>query len=183
MIDPQLYRCRVGMFVGGGDKGCRKLKSQNQFTDSSAFNPYNRPAPIKFPNLDSGFCPGTENIIHSPSDYIRYSLQITCYSYFMLMFLIIMLAITSSQNFITNHVYPSMPYINFKLSLICMMHIKIGYFCLTSCVFLKFMCLGKIFPKKTTKAYIGSSKFCILAQLLLCLLLLNFLLIGIINPN
>ena len=172
--------------MGRGDKGLSKIKSSNQFADSSAFNPYNRPAPIKFFNLGRNFGPCKENIIHSPSDCIHHSLQIIFYAYFMLMLLTIMLSLISSHKFITNAVYPSLPYVNttFKLSLLCLMHIKIGYFCIISSVLLKYICLGNVISKQARKSYIGSSKFCrILAHLLLCLLLLNFLLIGIVNPS
>ena len=102
----------------------------------------------------------------------------------MLMLLFIMLSIISSHTFLVSTIYPSVPYINFKISIFCFAHIKIGYFCILSTVLLKYMCLGKTSFKHARKIYIGTSRFCrILAQLLLFILLLNFLLIGIVNPN
>ena len=73
---------------------------------------------------------------------------------------------------------------NWKLSLVSLTHIKIGYFCLISSILLKYICLGNTFHKHVKKMYKGSSRFCrILAQLLLFILLINFLLIGIVNPS
>ena len=183
MISIVEYRCRVGTFLGRGKNGCRKTKHQNQYKNPSAFNPYNRPGPMKFTFRDSSGS-WSENIIHTPPGFIHQSLQIILYSYLMLMFLFIMLSIVSLHTFLVSPVHPSVPYINFKISIFCFAHIKIGYFCILSTIILKYMCLGKTSFSHARKIYIGSSRFCrILAQLLLFILLLNFLLIGIINPN
>ena len=74
-------------------------------------------------------------------------------------------------------------YVNLKLSLICLTHIKIGYFCLLSSIILKSYSLSKA-KSKPMILRIGTSRLCrILSQILLFLLLLNFLLIGIVNPS
>ena len=74
-------------------------------------------------------------------------------------------------------------YVNLKLSLICLTHIKIGYFCLLSSIILKSYSLSKAKSKPMIPT-IGTSRLCrILSQILLYLLLLNFLLIGIVNPS
>ena len=74
-------------------------------------------------------------------------------------------------------------YVNLKLSLICLTHIKIGYFCLLSSIILKSFSLSKAKSKLIIPG-IGASRLCrILSQILLFLLLLNFLLIGIVNPS
>ena len=182
MISIETYRCRIGNFMGRGNKG-GKSKLKNQYSDPSAFNPYNRPGPMKFFNCDySGSW--SESIIHSPPEDVHHSLQITFYSYLMLMLIFVMLSIISSPIFLVSIPKSSLPYINFQISILCLMHIKIGYFCIISTVVLKYMCLGKSSFKYARKKYIGSSKFCrILIQLLLFILLINFLLIGIVNPS
>ena len=182
MISIETYRCRIGNFMGRGNKG-GKSKLKNQYSDPSAFNPYNRPGPMKFFNCDySGSW--SESIIHSPPEDAHHSLQITFYSYLMLMLIFVMLSIISSPIFLVSIPKSSLPYINFQISILCLMHIKIGYFCIISTVVLKYMCLGKSSFKYARKKYIGSSKFCrILIQLLLFILLINFLLIGIVNPS
>ena len=152
MIDLELYRSRIGIFGGGmgkgkGVKGCGKGNADGkQFTNPSAFNPHNRPGPMKFFKCDNT---GTwsENIIRSPPEFFHQSLHITLYSYIMLMFLLITLSIVSSHTFIVNIPHSSLPYINFKISILSLMHIKIGYFCILSTVILKYMCLGKTFFK------------------------------------
>ena len=152
MIDLVQYRCRIGTFTGRGDKGCGKGRPKKQFTNPSAFNPYNRPGPIKFFKCDnSGAC--SENTIHNPLEFLHQSLQITFYSYIMLIFIFFMLSIVSCHTFIVSIPHASLPYINFKISILSFMHIKIGYFCILSTVILKYMCLGKTSLKYAKKIY------------------------------
>ena len=103
------------------------------------------------------------------------------------MFLFIMLSIVSSHKFIIsipNSSLPYLNYLNFRIPILCLMYIKIGYFCIFSTVVLKYMCLGKSPFIHAKKIHIGSSRFCrLFAQLLLFILLINFLMIGIVNPS
>ena len=65
----------------------------------------------------------------------------------------------------------------------CLTHIKIGYFCLLSSIILKNIILGHA-TRKYHILKLGSSKLArILSQLLLFLLIINFFLIGIVNPG
>ena len=74
-------------------------------------------------------------------------------------------------------------YVNQKLSLMCLTHIKIGYFCLLSSIILKNISVVYA-TRKYQNFKLGSSKLArILSQLLLFLLIINFLLIGIVNPG
>ena len=74
-------------------------------------------------------------------------------------------------------------YVNQKLSLMCLTHIKIGYFCLLSSIIFKNISVVHATRKYHTLK-LGSSKLArILSQLLLFLLIINFLLIGIVNPG
>ena len=75
----------------------------------------------------------------------------------------------------------SVSYFDQKLSLMCLTHIKIGYFCLLSSIILKNISLGHA-TRKYHILKLGSSKLArILSQFLLCLLIITFLLIGIVN--
>ena len=77
----------------------------------------------------------------------------------------------------------SVTYFNQKLSLMCLTHMKIGYFCLLSSIILKNISLGHA-TRKYHILKLESSKLArILCQLLLFLLIINVLLIGIINPG
>ena len=185
MIDIVQYRFRIGTYTGKGVVGGSKARSKQRFAFSSAFNPYNRTGPMKFHNLDNNFRSLRENIVHAPSKDINHSFQLIFYSYIMALFIFIMLSIVLSPEFLSsNNVHPSHPYVNWKFSLFFVTHIKIGYFCIISSIVLKYACLGKPCSTRLRKHYIGSSRFHrVLIQLLLCVLLLNFLLIGIINPS
>ena len=77
----------------------------------------------------------------------------------------------------------SVTYFNQKLLLMCLTHIKIGYFCLLSSKILKNIILGHA-TRKYHILKLGSSKLArILSQLLLFLLIINFLFIGIVTPG
>ena len=198
MIDLELYRCRVGFFNGQGFKrlGNNSKKGVGQFMDFSAFNPYNRPASIKFCGLDVGTGSRFENLIHSPLEQNQNLFLLLFYIYFVLTLIPLMLScILASHSSSNDEVHSSYEQIllymkfsycdlSFTLPLVCLFHIKIGYFCLVSSIFLKYICLGQGSMKRARKYYIGSSRsYRILAQLLLFILVIKFLLIGIVNPS
>ena len=127
MIDTVQYRFRIGTFLAMGNKGCKNKNSKNQFADYSCFNPYNRPASIRFKSLNKNHGPWMESIIHSPSRNIGNSLSLMLYSYIMTMLILVILSATLSPSFILAHnSHPSYFYVNWKILLVCISHIKIG---------------------------------------------------------
>ena len=77
----------------------------------------------------------------------------------------------------------SVSYFIQKLSLMCLTHMKVGYFCLLSSIILKNISLGHA-TRKYHILKLGSSKLSrMLSQLFLIVLIINFLLIGIVNPG
>ena len=127
----------------------------------------------------------TANILQSSIRHIHLSFLALIYIYIMSLLTSCMLSklvssCCSKSDLIVNTIGV---YVNLKLSLICLTHIKIGYFCLLSSIILKSFSLSKA-KSKLIIPRIGASRLChILSQILLFLLLLNFLLIGIVNPS
>ena len=154
--------------------------------DSSVFNPYNTSESLLFYTLDTSSGFWMTNIIHSP-------MKLSCFSCFTSVFMYVMTLITFCMfsnlvlsSFTLKSLDPNslnVTYVNQKLSLMCLTHIKIGYFCLLSSIILK-----NISVVHATRKYhplkLGSSKLArILSHLLLFLLIINFLFIGIVNPG
>ena len=118
---------------------------------------------------------------------------VSYFSCFALVFMYVMTLITLfmfsnlvSSSFTLKSFNPnslSVTYFNQKLSLMCLTHIKVGYFCLLSSIIFKNISLGHA-TRKYHILKLGSSKlYRMLSQLLLFLLIINFLLIGIVNPG
>ena len=185
MIDLVQYRFRIGTYTGMGVRGSGRLNS-GQFHDFFVFNPYNTSKSLLFYTLDTSSGFWMTNIIHSP-------MKLSCFSCFTSVFMYVMTLITfcmfsnlvlssfTLKSFDPNSL--NVTYVNQKLSLMCLTHIKIGYFCLLSSII-----LNNISVVHATRKYhtlkLGSSKLArILSQLLLFLLIINFLLIGIVNPG
>ena len=103
MIDLVQYRFHIGTFVGKvvkcSGKGNLKSKYNDEFSVFSAFNPYNRPAPIIFYGLDDGTGLGFENLIHSPHENTHISFLYIFYLYFISIIMSFMLSILSSPFF------------------------------------------------------------------------------------
>ena len=186
MIDAQIFRVRIGSFNmcggGKGGKGSGKVQSNRNYNDFSAFNPCDIPYPIKFYNLNinSGIC--EENTISSPSKNIKTTFSSFIYFYFIILLSCCMLSLIST----VDHCLPSqIVYVSFdiswKLSFVCLSHIKVGYFCLISSLILRYSCASGSISKFYRIGRCRISKT--LSQLILYLLLLNFLLIGIVNPR
>ena len=187
MIDVVQYRFRIGTYQGKGAKGRGpgRINFPGQFDDSSMFNPYNRSESILFYTLDTTSGGWMANILHSPIKHINLSFFTFIYIYIISLISFCMLSYLVSSYFTLNSLNfnPIGTYFNLELSLACLMHIKIGYYCLLSSIVIKSVTLGHatrryFFPK------LGSSKLSrILSQMLLFILLLNFHLIGIVNPS
>ena len=115
-----------------------------------------------------------------------FSCYVLVLMYVMTFITLCMLSNLVSSSFTIESVNPnflSVTYFNQKLSLMCVTHIKIGYFCLLSSIILKNISLGHA-TRKFHILKLGSSKLArILSQLILFLLIINFLLIGIVNPG
>ena len=138
MIDFAQFRAVTGLYNGRYNtrsgrgihpKGNHNVYAKNQYSNPSAFNPYNRPGPMKFFNCDNSGS-WSEFIIHAPPEDVHHSLHITFYSYIMLLLILIMLSIISSHTFTVTIPQSSLPYIRFQISILSLMHIKIGYFCI-----------------------------------------------------
>ena len=185
MIDLVQYRFRIGTYKGMGARGNGRINSTGEFLDSSVFNPYNRSESIIFYTADTKSGRWTANILQSSIRHIHLSFLALIYIYIMSLLTSCMLSklvssCCSKSDLIVNTIGV---YVNLKLSLICLTHIKIGYFCLLSSIILKSYSLSKA-KSKLIIPRIGASRLCrILSQSLLFLLLLNFLLIGIVNPS
>ena len=185
MIDLVQYRFRIGTYKGIGARSNGRINSTGEFLDSSVFNPYNRSESIIFYTADTKSGRWTANILQSSIRHIHLSFLALIYIYIMPLLTSCMLSkLVSSccpkSDLIVNTIGV---YVNLKLSLICLTHIKMGYFCLLSSIILKSFSLSKA-KSKLIIPRIGASRLCrILSQILLFLLLLNFLLIGIVNPS
>ena len=169
-----------------GARGYRWINSTGEFLDSSVFNNrYNRSESIIFYTVDNKSRRWMANILHSSIRQIHLSFLTLIYIHIISLLTSCMLSklvssCCSKSDLIVN---PIGVYVNLKLSLICLTHIKIGYFCLLSSIILKSYSLSKA-KSKPMIPRIGTSRLCrILSQILLFLLLLNFLLIGIVNPS
>ena len=176
------------VFCGGVSYG-KGIPKQGgyQFSDFSAFSPHSRPASIRFLRLDTSCGLINENFIHSPFERIKTSFLSLIYLYFMITVLSIMFSFISSSNASLKFLmHPSFAYLNLNYGLpnSCWAHIKTGYICLLSAIFLKSVCLSHDRSKIYNLCKLGSSRFCkILTYILLFILLFNFLLIGIVNPS
>ena len=126
------------------------------------------------------------NIIHSPMKLSCFSCVTSVFMYVMTLITFCMFSNLVLSSFTLKSFDPNslnVTYVNQKLSLMCLRHIKIGYFCLLSSIILKNISVVHATHKYHTLK-LGSSKLaCILSQLLLFLLIINFLLIGIVDPG
>ena len=170
-----------------GAKGSGRLNS-GQFHDSSVFNPYNTSESLLFYTFDTSSGFWMTNIMHSPMKLSYFSCFALVFMYVMTLITLCMFSSLVSSSLTLKSFDPNslgVTYFNQKLSLMCLTHIKIGYFCLLSSIILKNISLGHaIATRKYHILKLGSSKLArILSQLLLFLLIINFLLIGIINPG
>ena len=188
MIDIELYRCRIGIFCGGG--GCGKgnnFNFKNTAQDFSVFSPTNNLHSTKFYRLNTSTMKMEENIVHSDRHTTTNIMYTLLYFYFIMLFTIISLSFLCSPMHSINslhHLYSGVVYLNWDLSFIAISHIKVAYVYLVSYVLLRSICNGKnywnnalIIPRKCTRLVR------VLSNLILSLLVLNFLLIGIINPS
>ena len=139
MIDLVQYRFRIciGTYTGMdyGVRGSGRLNS-GQFHDSFVFNPYNTSESLLFYTLNTSSGFWTTNIIHSPMKLSGFSV----FMYVMTpitfcMFYNLVLSSFTLKSFDPNSL--NVTYVNQKLSLMCLTHIKIGYFCLLSSIILK----------------------------------------------
>ena len=187
MIDVVQYRFRIGTYQGTGAKGRGpgRINFSGQFRDSSMFNPYNRSESILFYTLDTTSGVWMANLLHSPMKHINLAFFTFIYIYIISLISFCMLSYLVSSYFTLKSLnFNSIgSYLNLELSLVCLMHIKIGYFCLLSSIIIKSVTLGHA-ARRYSIPKLGSSKLArILSQMLLFILLINFLLIGIVNPS
>ena len=190
MVDLVQYRFRIGTYRGKGGQGrgvknfCSNSKFKTQFSKFSPFNPYNRQADIKFYHLNiiSGLL--EENVIWSPNRYESIQILSCLHIYLMLLLISIMLLMVAHYD---NSKIPFPLNYNFlghSISYTTLSHIKSGYFCLISYLILKYWsCNANSENSKLYCLKFSSRMHRVLSYLILYLLLLNFLLIGIINPN
>ena len=127
MIDLVQYRFRIGTYTGMEVRGSGRLNS-GQFHDFSVFNPYNTSKSLLFYTLDTSSGFWMTNIIHSP-------MKLSCFSCFTSVFMYVMTLITfcmfsnlvlssfTLKSFDPNSL--NVTYVNQKLSLMCLTHIKI----------------------------------------------------------
>ena len=139
MIDLVQYRFRIGTYKGMGARGNGMINSTGEFLDFSVFNPYNRSKSIIFYTADTKSGRWTANILQSSIRHIHLSFLALIYIYIMslltsCMLSKLVLSCCSKSDLIVNTIGV---YVNLKLSLICLTHIKIGYFCLLSSIILK----------------------------------------------
>ena len=184
MIDIQLYRCRVGIFSGGGVRG--NGKSLNQ--DFSVFSPYCNES-TKFYCFDQNTGYVNENIVHCQKHFIRKTLSILFYSYLISIFVLVSSLMVLSANFPNYSVFQSVNfvhglpiYISWSMSHISVTHIKVAYF------YFIFYAIPRAFFRSRHGFSICYPINCsratrIITNLILSILVLNFLLIGIVNPS
>ena len=187
MIDVVQYRFRIGTYQGTGAKGRGpgRIHFSGQFRDSSMFNPYNRSESILFYTVDTTSGVWMANLLHSPTKHINLAFFTFIYIYIISLISFCMLSYLVSSYFTLKSLnFNSIgSYLNLELSLVCLMHIKIGYFCLISSIIIKSVTLGHA-ARRYSIPKLGSSKLArIMSQMLLFILLINFLLIGIVNPS
>ena len=184
MIDLQLYRCRVGIFSGGGVRG--NGKSLNQ--DFSVFSPYCNES-TKFYCFDQNTGYVNENVVHCQKHFIRKILLILFYLYLISIFALVSSLMELSANFPNYSVFQSVNfvhklpiYISWSMSHISVAHIKVAYF------YLMFYAIPRAFFRSSHSFSICYSRNCsratrVITNLILSILVLNFLLIGIVNPS
>ena len=112
-------------------RGPGRINFPGQFDDSSMFNPYNRSESILFYTLDTTSGGWMANILHSPIKHINLSFFTFIYIYIISLISFCMLSYLVSSYFTLNSLNfnPIGTYFNLELSLACLMHIKIGYYC------------------------------------------------------
>ena len=188
MIDLELYRCRVGLFSGGGVRG--KVKSFHQ--DFSVFSPYCNKS-TKFYSFDRNTGYVNENIVHCQKHFIHKTLLILFYLYLLSTFVLVSSSIILSASFQTrsmpssilqsvNFVHGLPVYISWSMSHISVTHIKVAYF------YFMFYAIPRAYFRSKPGFSIFYSRKCsratrIISNLILSILVLNFLLIGIVNPS
>ena len=182
MIDLALYRCRVGIFGGGGFRG-KGSSAKNQGQRFSVFSPTGCPRPTKFYRFDQSNNTVEENLIHSGKYFTYTKFNMLLYFYIILLFTIISLSIVNSPNFnISPNICPDVMYLNWDLSFITISQIKIAYFYLIFYILIRSICTRKKWPKNLITSSVKSSRFVrILSNLILALISINFILIGIVN--
>ena len=139
MIDLVQYRFRIGTYTGMGAKGSGRLNSC-QFHDSSVFNPYNTSESLLFYTFDTSSNFWMTNIMHSPMKLSYFSCFALVFMYVMTLITLCMFSSLVSSSLTLKSFDPNslgVNYFNQKLSLMCLTHIKIGYFCLLSSIILK----------------------------------------------
>ena len=192
MIDISLYRRRIGLFCGGGgDRLGSKLKDQsnNQYEDykSSVFSPTNMPHSTKFNLYNQSSMELEENVVHKNSYFIHSNLFMLLYLYTILIFTMITSYFVCSPDFniaISYNICPGVVYLKWDLSFITISQIKIAFFYLMFYVLLRTTCSTKKWPKNAIFSFAKCSRLVrILSNMVLCIIALNFLLIGIVNPS
>ena len=181
MIDLVLYRCRVGEYAGGKFRGdSRNTHSQ----ESSVFSP-SCPKSTKFYYMDKSTMHINEQTVHSQQYFIESKVFSILYIYLILFFALISLLMVYSTSFSIPRVLkigPGVVYLNWTLSFLTVANIKVAYF------YLIFYALPRVFYKYKNLTSIFYPRNCsrstrLIINLMLGLLLLNFLLVGIVNPS
>ena len=161
MIDLILYRFRIGNYAGGGGWG--KVSRALNNAQESKFN-----------------CPFMQYEENSSSKSIDNAMLMIFYGYFITLFTLIALSHVISLE-PTRHIYLSKNiYLNSSISHFSLAHIKLAYFYLLSYV------LGRTINGKCDKFWTfkkSSRLLRLISNLILALVILNFLLIGICNPS
>ena len=181
MMDLMLYRCRIGVYAGGRFRGeSRKNLSRN----SSIFLPSCHKS-TKFYYMDKSTKHINEQTVHSQQYFTHIKIFSVLYVYLILFFALISLLMIHSVSLSipqTLHICPGAMYLNWKMSFFTVAHIKVAYFYLIFYAIPRtiFRCKN---PFSIFYAKNGTRVNRLIINLVLGLLLLNFLLIGIVNPS
>ena len=187
MIDLELYICRVGLFSGGGVRGNGKSLHE----DFPVFSPYCNKS-TKFFCFDRKTGYVHENIVYCQKQFIHKTLLILFYLYLMSTFVLAASSMVISANFPTYGMPSTIQSVNFVCGLPiyinwCISHISIAQ---SKVAYLYFMfhAIPRACLKSRHSFSILYSRKCsratrIIINLILGILVLNFLLIGIVNPS
>ena len=176
MIDITLYRFRIGVFGGGSVRGRVAFRNKGH----SDFITYYLKS-VKFYRLNTNNMHFEENIVHSQKHFIHSNMLLLLYIYFISFFTCTSLLMINSTSFSISHLVNPAIYLNWNIPSITLAYIKVAYSIIMS------YALIRVFHGKKHRLH-GFYKNCsrvtrLIRCIILALLILNFLLICIINPN
>ncbi len=132
MIDLTLYRQRIGCYRGYSVG--RKKRARGVGGGSGGVN-YSHVPPFStcFRGVNTRSKLIEELVIRSPQYYTNQKFMFGLYFYFMsLFFVVTSMILLAQKSTVVKNIFPGVLDLNIKLSLMAMVHIKVGYFCLLS---------------------------------------------------